>query len=314
VARGFTEKTGCRRKTLSFSTGTILVTTTAFFILATAPPMFAQSSQAKATTPSFEVASIKLNRGDNNGQFLHFLNDPGRFNRSNITAKALIEFAYHVRPFQISGGPSWINSARYDIQAKVDDSVASQLEKLPQEERMEQFRLMLRSLLADRFELKLIHQTKVMPVYALVVAKGGAKLNPTTVDLTQPPSPNATAQRPGAMMTMSVDGPEKLRVRAMRITNLADFLGGQPDLGGRLVLDETGLKGHYDFTLEWAPEASAPILGDSTAQNTSNRPLLNVSGPSLFTAIQEQLGLKLEPQKGPVEILVIDHIERPSEN
>lgn len=115
-------------------------------------------------------------------------------------------------------------------------------------------------------------------------------------------------------MTTSVDGPKKLRARAMRIRNLAAFLGVQPELGGRLVLDETGLKGHYDFTLEWTRERSAPLPGGNTDPNTDDRPVLNVSGPSLFTAIQEQLGLKLEPQKGPVEVLVIDHIEKPSEN
>lgn len=232
---GFTEKPRCRRTLLLFIAGTVLVTTAFFFILVTAPHIDAQSSQAEATRPSFEVASIKLNRAGSNGQFLRF-NDPSRFSTSNVPAKSLVEFAYHVQSFQISGGPSWINSARYDIQAKVDDSVASQLEKVPQEQRIDQFRLMLRSLLADRFELKLIHETKEMPVYALVVAKGGAKLSPTTVDLAQPASPNATTQRPGVRMTMSSDGPMKLRARAIPTRNLAIFLGIQPELGGHLVM------------------------------------------------------------------------------
>lgn len=287
--------------------GAVSVVFAASFALGTA------AHSQTASLPSFEVASIKLNRTGRNSQFLGF-NDPSRFNTSNTSAKALIEFAFHVQSFQISGGPSWINSARFDIQAKVDDSVASQLQKLPPDQRVEPFRLMLRSLLADQFELKLDHQTKEMPVYALLVAKGGARLNPTTVDLTRPASPNSTPRGPGARMTMSVDGPQRLRATSMPMRNLAIFLGVQPELSGRLVLDETGMKGKYDFTLEWTREQLGPPPDDGTARSIGNRPLPDVSGPSLFTAIQEQLGLKLQPQKGPVEILVIDRIEKPSEN
>jgi uncharacterized protein (TIGR03435 family) len=224
----------------------------------------------------------------------------------------MIGFAYHVQPFQISGGPGWIESEGYDIEAKVDDSVAAALEKLPPEQRMDQLRLMLRSLLADRFKLKMSHETKELPIFALVVAKGGPKLTPSAATPEQHAGANGPGgeRGPGIMMSLG-----ELRGRGMPIHTLAEVLARQPEVGGRLVLDETGIKGNYDFTLHWAaqgPRALEANAGDNQAGG--NGAPADSSGPSIFTAIQEQLGLKLEPTKGPVEMLVIDNIEKPSEN
>jgi bla regulator protein blaR1 len=268
---------------------------------------------SNASLPSFEVASIKPDHSGAPNRFFR-LADPSRMTISNIPAKDLIEFAYHVQPFQISGGPGWINSQGYDIQAKVDDAVVAQLQKLPREERMDQFRLMLQSLLAERFKLRLSHETKQLPIYDLVVAKGGPKLAPTTVPAAPPiASANEQSRPRGPMMMMS---PGRITAKAVDMSALAELLGRDPALGGRLVVDQTGLKGKYDFTLQFAPEREMLIPGtnDRPPMAADAPPPPDANAPSIFTAIEEQLGLKLEPAKGPVQMLVIESIEQPSEN
>jgi uncharacterized protein (TIGR03435 family) len=303
---------------LSFSRRMVLITIGAMtlagplvFGLVTTPRVRAQS-QAADTRLSFEVASIKLAQSGMRGRFFR-MGDPSRFSTGNVPTKDLIGFAYHVQPFQISGGPSWIDSEGYDIEAKVDDSTIAELQKLSPEQRMDQYRLMLRSLLADRFKLKLDHQTKELPIYALVVAKGGPKLTPTKLNPDVPPSPQAKAPPQGPMLRMA---PGRLEAKMTPITALAEVLGNQPDLGGRLVVDQTGIQGKYDFTLEFAPERPEPLPGTAGGPpiGMQGPPPPDPNAPSIFTAIQEQLGLKLEPSKGPVEILVIDSIEKPTEN
>src|SRR5579863_7288285 len=136
------------------------------------PQAGAQSAQpALAPMPSFEVASIKLNRSDD-GRMM-FQNTPGRFVVNNANTKFLIEFAYNIKDFQLSGGPSWISTDRYDIDAKMEDSAVEAMQKLPPDKRQEQIRLMIQSLLADRFQLRVERGTKELPAYALIVAKGG---------------------------------------------------------------------------------------------------------------------------------------------
>jgi bla regulator protein blaR1 len=284
------------------------------FSLASARRVHAQSqATTNAALPSFEVASIKPDHSGAPNRFFRFA-DPSRLTITNMPVKDLIEFAYHVQPFQISGGPGWINSQGYDIQAKVDDSVVAQLQKLPREQRMDQFRLMLQSLLADRFKLKLSRETKQLPIYDLVVAKGGPKLTPTTVPAAPPiPSANEQSRPRGPMMMMS---PGRITAKAVDMSALAELLGRDPALGGRLVVDQTGLKGKYDFTLQFAPEREMLIPGtnDRPPMPADGPPPPDANAPSIFTAIQEQVGLKLEPTKGPVQTLVIESIEQPSGN
>lgn len=282
---------------------------------ATYAPLRAQSQSGTATNaalPSFEVASIKPDRADAPVRFVHFA-DPSHITISNMPVKDLIAFAYHVQLSQISGGPGWINSQGYDIEAKVDDSVVAHLQKLSREDRADQLRLMLRSLLADRFKLELNHGTKQLPIYDLVVAKGGPKLTPTTVPAASAASTNGQP-RPRGPDLMST--PSSITGKAVDMSALAEVLGRNPALGGRLVADKTGLTGKYDFTLQFVPEREMPMPG------TNDRPPMpanapspgDPNAPSIFTAIQEQLGLKLEPAKGAVQTLVIENIEKPSEN
>jgi bla regulator protein blaR1 len=309
--------------TRSFSTRAVRLIVGATLLVGAIMLSLANSSQVRAQSESvtnksapprsFEVASIKPNHSAAPNRFFRF-SDPSRMSIDNMPVKDLIEFAYHVQPFQISGGPGWINSQGYDVQAKVDDSVVAQLQKLPPEERMDQFRLMLQSLLADRFKLKLSHETKQLPIFDLVVAKGGPKLTPATVP-TAPPTAGANGRsRPRGPMLMF--SPGRLTGKAVDMSALAEVLGRDPALGGRLVVDQTGLKGKYDFTLQFAPEREMLIPGttDRPPMPADAPPPPDANAPSIFTAIQEQLGLKLEPTKGPVQTFVIESIEQPSEN
>ena len=228
--------------------------------------------------------------------------------------RPIIEFAYNIKPYQLSGGPGWIRSKsdRYDIEAKVEDSLVEELQKLSPDQRGYQMRLMLRSLLADRFKLSLSHETKELPIFALVVAKGGPKLTPTAVTPPDPSRTNAPGpqNRPFIQMTPAGNNTAKISATGVPIGALADRLLGLPDIGGRPVLDQTGIKGNYDFTLQFAIRVGL----SGGLPGLDNEPTPDASGPSIFTALEEQLGLKLESKKGPVETFFIDHIERPSEN
>jgi uncharacterized protein (TIGR03435 family) len=278
-------------------------------------------SQAPPTTgqplPSFEVASIKPNRSADAHFWISF--DPARFRVTGTTTKQLIGLAYNMKDFQISGGAGWISSEKYDIDAKLEDPVADSVgedfQKLPPDQRRKQMGLMLQSvqsLLADRFKLKVSRETKELPVYALVVAKSGPKLQEAKPGDTYPngiKGPDGIA-RPGMMRA----GRGQLAGQAIPMGSLIMMLSQQL---ARPVLDQTGLKGKYDIALQWSPDQSPAgmVQGpDSGKLGPENVPPPDTSGPSLFTAIQEQLGLKLESTKGPVEVIVIDHIERPSEN
>jgi uncharacterized protein (TIGR03435 family) len=313
-----TDKLTFGRKILSAAVGLAAIAGPAGLGLRGAQQSSAQSPQTIAVPPpSFEVASIKPSRSGENGVRLMMSRD--RFNTTNLATKELIEFAYDAKDDQLSGGPSWINSEKYDIDAKEEDSVVERLQKLPFEQQTEQVRLMVQSLLADRFKLKVSHQTKELPIYELVVAKNGHKLTQTP---SPPPGPPGT-QPPGpqSFHGIRMSGKGQLSGNEVPISLLAEVLTRQTEIGGRLVLDKTGLKGNYDWALKWTPDESAPMFkgaGDGTqgpgSQGPGNTPPTDSSGPSLFAAIQEQLGLKLEPQKAPVDVLVIEHIEKPSEN
>ncbi|MFZ0962683.1 MAG: TIGR03435 family protein [Terriglobia bacterium] len=282
--------------------------------LANSPRIGARSPPpAAAAPPSFEVASIKPNRSGDMRMGIRF--QPGRFTTSGSTVKQLIGLAYDVRDFQVTGGPSWISSDRFDIDAKEPDGYTEELQKLTQDQRREKMGLLIQSLLADRFQLKVSRATKELPLYALVVAKNGPKIQQAKPGDTYPNGFKRPDGRPvggGGMMSM---GPGQFTGQGVPITFLVQQLAQQL---GRNVLDQTGLAGNYDFTLKWTPDqtpmgmAPGPPPGGPAPDNAPPPP--DASGPSIFTALQEQLGLKLESTKGPVDILVIDHIAQPTEN
>jgi len=279
------------------------------FVLISAPRVRAQAPQtAPEPLPSFEVASIKQDHSqdisDTKTRLFQFPS-PGRFRTTNMPIKLMIQFAYNIDPSQISGGPSWVGSQGYVVEAKVDDSLVPDLQKLPDLQQRDRMRLMVRSLLADRFKLVLSHGTKEASIYALVVAKGGPRLRPTTYT---PPDSSATPTSRQGRGGLSIT-PGRISGVNESIGGLAETLALLPDLAGRTVRDKTGIKGNYDFELNFTSGIAA-LKGsamDSTAPPDDSK-------PSIFTALEEELGLKLELTKEPVETYVIEHIEQPSEN
>lgn len=241
-----------------------------------------------ATAPIFDVASIHLSNATDGHH--HIYNDvhESHFRTANLSLRDLIQFAYGIPNSQILGGPAWLHSAMFDIDAKSDPSVDAQLHVLSSADASHQKRLMVQAMLTDRFQLKTHNETRALPVYTLVVAKGGpkfqpSKMNGTTID-TSP-------------VRMHIAGSDD--TLAILTRELAQTLG-------RVVLNQTGLTGRYDLNLRWTP-------GDSTAPLLNGAPDPNAA-PDIFTAIQEQLGLKLESSKATVPVLIIDHVESPSAN
>jgi len=272
-------------------------------ILSTGPGLFGQDTAPPK--PQFEVASIKPAAPDQRGTFIR-LAPGGRLNVTNMPVKEMIAIAWRIQPFQISGSPGWLDSARFDISAKPEDGA-----------KQSEAPAMLQALLADRFQLTFHRETKELPIYALVVAKEG-KLGPklteakeggcTPFDPTKPPPPPDRSKPPvmgcGGMMM----GPDRMTALSVPIANLIPMLSR---ILGRTVIDKTGLTAKYDINMEWTPDESQAIRFPPDGPRP---PPSDPSGPTIFTALQEQLGLKLESQKGPVEMFVIDHVERPSEN
>jgi uncharacterized protein (TIGR03435 family) len=259
---------------------------TSFAIVTLCPRAPAQSA---APRPTFDVASIHINNAETDGHH-HIINDPAEshFRTVNLALRDLIQFAYGLPDSQILGGPAWLNSIMFDIDAKSDPSVDAQLHALATEQARHQKQLMVQVLLTERFQLKAHQETRQLPVYALVVAKGGPKFKPAAVNGTTVDIRRGRLHVAGSDDTMSILARE-----------LAQALG-------RVVLNQTGLSGRYDLMLRWTPD-DAP----TTMLNGAADPL---APPGIFTAIQEQLGLKLESTRGPVPVLVIDSVEMPSAN
>ena len=306
----FVEKTNLRKK---FLLATMVVIALAG--LTHTGKARAQAPQTASTpSPSFEVASIKPSHPEGGGLRTRLMFAPDGLSAGGMTVKSLVGFAYNLKDFQISGGSGWIDSDRFDIDAKMDEATIEALKKLPPDQAVEQRRLMLQSLLAERFKLKVTQSSKELPIYALVVAKNGPKVTQSAAAPAPPATPGAPAPGPGGpgprgMMRL---GNGELTANGVPISLLAERIAREV---GRDVVDKTGLQGRYDFTLHWTPETPAALPGgpaDGGPGPGAAQP--DSSGPSIFTAIQEQLGLKLESQKGPVKTLVIDSVEKPSEN
>lgn len=236
--------------------------------------------------PAFEVASIRPTSPGGRGTPIQIATG-GRFTAAGASVRSLIKKGYGARDFQISGGPDWVDSERYDIVAKAEhESSVSQ----------DQLKLMLQALLADRFKLVLDRETKEISAYVLTIGKGGPKLKEVTLD------------DENAGHGVRFGGMGRLRGVMSSMSQLAEALSDMALNGehivDRPVLDRTGLTGVYDFSLLWtSQEGQLGALGTS-----------DPSAPSLFTAVQEQLGLKLEARKAPVEMFVIKRVEKPSEN
>jgi uncharacterized protein (TIGR03435 family) len=278
--------------------------------------------------PKFEVASIRPcqptpDSPDRRGGGVGV--SPGRLSVTCMPLMFLIQGAYvafaneTVRPFDsvpISGGPAWINSDRYDIEAKAEGTPSRQMMQGP----------MVQALLEDRFKLKIHRETKEIPVYELTVARSGFKLQPmqegdcTPPDARKPPDLTKTpaelaavlSQTCGVTRTGGGQGQGKLAFAEFRGMSLDEICGNLIRLLDRPVINKTGIAGMFRVRLEFAPDEATPRFFRSNAPGAAVED--PPGGPSIFTAFQEQLGLKLEPAKGFGEFLVIDSVSRPSEN
>jgi uncharacterized protein (TIGR03435 family) len=294
-------------------------------------------AQTAESLPSFDVASIKPAAPMTPGRMMVGFRggpgtgDPGQMTFTNISMRDLIQEAWDVKAYQVAG-PNWLQSERFDVSAKV-----------PKGATKEQSRLMLQNLLEDRFKLKLHHSTKELPVYALVVAKNGPKLKESVEDPNAAPGPDFPPGEPGgqsgaftsggpvvtkgnqtpgppvvprgAMRMMMNSSRMKMAADGLTMARFVDMLGMQVD---RPVIDMTGLKGKYDISLEFAPDMALmqgkmaalgpppPGAGGGPDAGTPD----GQNAPGIFTALQEQLGLKLDPRKGPVDLLVVDSAEK----
>jgi uncharacterized protein (TIGR03435 family) len=251
-------------------------------VLLAAYMLFAAIAPAQQTSPQpawvFDVASIRPSGNlDRRTRILRHPDDT-EFIGQNVGLSALLQFAYGVSQTRVLGLPPQLEAARFDLQAKGDIETDARFRRLNPDQARAAKQKMMQALLADRFRLTMHFESRELPVYALVVAKGGAKLQP---------SDEQTAQAWTWWTHINVEGGNTMDRFAEELTRVA----------GRPVLNQTGLTGHYSLEFEWSEDDDQ----DSDV-------------PTLFTAIREQLGLRLEPQKAAVEVVVVDHIELPSEN
>ena len=270
----------------------------ALLAIALLVPVLGLNAQDTGNPPAFEVASIKPNKSGESGGGISRL-PGGRFNANNYLVSRLIALAYRVEDFQMDGGPAWIRSDRFDIVAKAEkDSPIGPIFGPP-----DQITLMVRSLLADRFKLVVHAETREMPIYALVLARSDGRLGPQfrpTQCGDAPPAAPAAGARPPCLNRGSQGS---FVWHKFPMSQLTVFLTRQVQ---RAVVDRTGLTGTFDVNLTWTPDQipqNVETLGVTPTDPNST---------SIFTAVQEQLGLKLESTRGPVEVLVIDSVEQPT--
>jgi uncharacterized protein (TIGR03435 family) len=260
------------------------------------PPGLAQlptKSDPSIVIPQFDIISVRPAKDTmTRMQFT-----PDGLRATGVTVRFLLYEGYGgINHEQVIGEPAWTNTDGFDIEAKVAPADLPTLNKMTFEQR----RTMFQSILTDRFKLVVHHETRELPIYVLSVAKGGPKLKPSAPD-----DPAAPTPRRRGMMINNGEVTANNAQLSMLVTVLSRTLG-------RTVIDKTGLSGTYDFSLTFAPEDGGSQQPGAAGGALPASP--SDSAPSIFTAMQEQLGLKLESTKGPVDVIVIDHIEKPSEN
>ena len=268
---------------------------------------------AQDTPPAFEVASVKINKSGGANRFIQ-PQPGGRLNVTNMPLRNLIAFAYQVRIFQVDGGPNWIDSVGFDIVAKAPGEVSSVSPGQPSE-----YQMMLRRLLADRFKLVVRDETREVPIYTLTLARSDGRLGPRIT----PSTTDCQALMKAASGRGGGPGPV---IDQAKVTCGARIGVGRMEIGGfpirelatsltmllqRPVVDRTGLNGNFDASMTFTPE---PLPGVPALPTGPQATPVDPDAPSIFTALQEQLGLKLESTRGLQPLLVIDRAEMPAED
>jgi bla regulator protein BlaR1 len=263
----------------------------------------AQSAGTSATAPAYNITSMKIDKSEGEKTFLKVSVSPEGLTIAGTTLQSLIEEAYGVQPNQISSTQQGLlGSERFDIDGTTDKSMADELQSLNPDQRLAANQRMLQQLLADKFKLLVHSEAKVLPQYALTIAGGGSKLSKATPGDTYSNGIKDPLGHTGGGLMFAMGEGGSVAGQGVPIASLVRLLSRQL---GRTVVDQTGLTGNFDFTLKWASDESTRGPDGTPSPATLN---------SILTAVQEQLGLKLESQNGPVQILVIDHVEVPSEN
>lgn len=264
---------------------------------------WAQSTNPEGKPREFDVASIRLSKS-NDTHMVYRLAPGGVFIAENVTTRFLIKFAFDVQDFQIIGGPDWLGSERYNLRAKAE-GVSNPYQMKP----------MLQTLLADRFKLAMHNETKGLPIYDLITAKRGSKLQAAgpgscyvLTPNVHPPAPRAGESDAYLCGKIYFPAPNRLLARRVQMSTFADGLSTRV---GRTVVDKTGDGGTYDVDLQWNPDqASSTVQPAEPDQSTDP----DSTVPSIIMGLQDQLGLSLRSDKGQVVVKVIDLIQRPTDN
>jgi uncharacterized protein (TIGR03435 family) len=266
------------------------------------------SSESQLRTepkPSFEVASIKPTSSKDS--FINLRKGSGRFIAQNTTVKQLILWAYDIQNYQVSNAPGWIGKDRYDIEAKTANPKESN----------DHINLMLQSLLEERFKLKIHCEKREIPTYSLVIAKGGHKLqsvekeNRGTFSGGISPDGKTSISDASAQSNPFKNTPGLANINMLGGSDIRHFADILSNILPRKVVDKTGLTGRFEISLEWMPDTKPPNVV-ATSERATTAP--EITGPSIFTALEEQLGLKLESDRDQGEFFVIDSVDKPSEN
>ena len=288
------------RKLVLSTAGIVAVVVPIVFGFANAPQSWAQSQSqgtaAAAPNYQYDVASIKPSTTSGGGSLRPGFTPDG-YSARITTIRRLMIAAYGVETFMIFGGPSWLGTERYDVEARMDPSVSDALLKLNPADRKLAQQKMLQALLADRFKLTVHWETKQMDEYTLVIAKNGPKISVAKPGDTYANGLKGPDGQPIGAGQVRVGRNGEIIYQGVPISTLVRLLAG---IAEGPVIDKTSLTGTYDFTFQWPPPNQTTPL--------------DPSGADFFDTIQDQLGLKLQQGKGPVEVIVIDHVERPSGN
>jgi uncharacterized protein (TIGR03435 family) len=236
-------------------------------------------------SPAFEAAAIKINNSGKPGSGMSLY--PARIKIINSTLKFCVQVAWDVKDFQVSGASAWMDSDRYDIDAVAANPFTR-----------EESRKMLQALLADRFGVVVHGETQEKPGYVLVAGRNGAKLPPPIED-------------PSVMFSRTPSGDRTLQATSVSMKRFAEALSNTL---GAIVVDRTGIEGQYDVSFQWTPDPANELRLLKSGEPAPPLRADVVPGPSIFTALQEKLGLRLESRKVPVEVIVIERAHRPSEN
>ena len=259
----------------------------------------ASTIHAQTPAPHLEVATVRPSDPAKEHLGLYW-RQPDGFKCEGTTLRGLISNSYGVTGSSVKGlivgGPAWMASQAFDVQVKVDPPTVARWSKLSQVVVDEERRTVLRQLLAERFQLKLHREPREMATFALTVAKGGPKL--------QPPAEETNLHADVPKSRINNYGRGHMQGHFATLGNLSRSLAAEPEISGRPVVDKTGLTGQYDFTLHWSVDPAPGTAPTDPGEQW----------PSLFTALEEQLGLKLTPEKEQIEVIVVDSAEKPSEN